>query len=134
MATVNALSTTDGNSPGGANLCTAQTGVTFFSTNIADFGAKADANGVLKLVSAIGATPTATVNIEGSLDGVNWYNIQYSLAATPDTWTLAALVITTAVTSYYALRRLGGLPWRYVRLNVSADTNVTLTGDVTSFG
>jgi hypothetical protein len=115
------------------NLCTALTGVAFMSTNVADFGGKCNSNALLRIVSTIGGTPTATVNLEGSFDNTNFYNIWYSLPASPDTWVNTALTITTAVTGLYVLRRVGGLPWRYVRLNVSADTNVTLTSDVASF-
>jgi hypothetical protein len=123
----------DGYSSCITNLCTGQTGVTFMSTNVADFGGKCTSNALLKIVSAIGGTPASTVNIEGSVDNATFYNIQYSLVATPDTFVIAALSISTAVTGWYVLRRVGGIPWRYVRLNVTVDTNVTLTADVASF-
>lgn len=83
---------------------------------------------LLRITSAIGATPTVTVNIQGSADGVNWYNIPYSLPATPETLAVAALTITTAVTNVYILRH--SHPWRYLKLVYSANTNVTLTADV----
>ena len=123
----------DGYTSGIATLCTTQTGVTFMSTNVADFGGRCNSNALLKLDSTIGGTPASTVNLEGSVDNVNFYNIQYSLVATPDTWTVVALSISTAVTGWYVLRRVGGIPWRFVRLNVSADTNVTFTAAVASF-
>ena len=43
------------------------------------------------------APKTATVNIQGSADGTNWFNIPYSLVATPRTFVVTALTITTAV-------------------------------------
>jgi hypothetical protein len=84
---------------------------------------------VLRIVSTIGATPTVTVNILGSVDGVTFFNIPYSpLGSAPGAWTTAAIVITTAVTSLYAL--MPGQAWNYLKLNMSVNTNVTLTTDV----
>lgn len=84
---------------------------------------------ILRITSTVGATPTVTVNILGSNDGTNWYNIPYSpLASAPVAYTFAALTITTAVTSLYYL--MAGQEWRYLKLNMSANTNVTLTSDV----
>jgi hypothetical protein len=84
---------------------------------------------VLRIVSTIGATPTVTVNILGSNDGISFFNIPYSpLAAVAGQWTFAAIVITTAVTSLYSL--MAGQEWRFIKLNMSANTNVTLTTDL----
>lgn len=109
-----------------ANLSNAQTGIGQ-STNVLDRGGNTGA-GLLKIVSTIGATPTVTVAIEGSPDGVNFYNVAYALAATPETVAVANIVITTATTAYYILRP--NHPWRFLRLTLSANTNVTLTADV----
>jgi hypothetical protein len=65
------------------------------------------------------------VNIQGSMDGVNWDNIPYALPTTPETAAVAALTITSAVTTIYRLRPFHA--WRYLKLNLSANTNVTLT-------
>jgi hypothetical protein len=81
--------------------------------------------GAVVITSTIGATPSATVNIEGSVDGVNWFNIPYALVATPSTYTVSALTITTAVTTTYLLQ--ANQPWQFVRLNVTANVNVTLS-------
>jgi len=84
--------------------------------------------GALVITSAIGATPTVTVNIRGSIDGVNFVNIPYSAENTfSATWVVTALTITTAKTGFYALQP--GMNWRYVKLVLSANTNVTLTVD-----
>jgi hypothetical protein len=96
------------------------------STNIADRGiARIGLPGALVVVSAIGATPTVTLNIQGSVDGVNWFNVPYALVATPETLTVAAIVITTAVTTTYLLRP--NHAWRFLKTVRSANTNVTLT-------
>lgn len=109
-----------------ANLSTAQTG-NADSTNTVDRGG-ATGPGVLKLTSAVGATPTVTVNLMGSVDGVNFFNVPYATSAAPGTPTAAALTITTAVTSYFHL--LANYAYRFFKLVYSANTNVTLTADV----
>jgi hypothetical protein len=81
--------------------------------------------GAIVITSTIGGAPSATVNIEGSADGVNWFNVPYALVATPSTFVLTALTITTAVTTTYLLQ--ANQPWQFLRLNVTANNNVTLT-------
>jgi hypothetical protein len=81
--------------------------------------------GGLVITSTIGTAPvTATANIQGSFDGVTWYNVPYALVATPRTFVITALTITTAVTVAYLLQEL--VFWRYLRLACSAATNITL--------
>src|SRR5262245_24981631 len=112
--------------PGTVNLCTTLTG-NGQSTNVADrgvFGGPA----LLKLTSTVGSTPTVTVAVEGSADGTNFFNIPYADSATPTTVAVTNLTITTATTSWKYL--ITDFPWRYVRLTLSANTNVTLTADV----
>lgn len=82
----------------------------------------------LVILSAVGATPTVTVNIMGSSDGAAYYNIPYALVATPSTFVLTALTITTAVTTTYLLQP--DQSWQYLKLVYSANTNVTLTATV----
>ena len=81
----------------------------------------------IRVVSAVGATPTVTVNILGSIDGITFFNIPYALVGAPSTFVLTAITITTAVTTFYILQT--GQPWNFVKLNMSANTNVTLTSD-----
>jgi len=107
-------------------LCTALTGNV--STDLADRGTRWQTGGAVVITSTIGATPTVTVNIQGSIDGTNWYNIPYALVATPRTFVLTALTITTAVTVTYLLQE--NIAWRYMKLVMSANTNVTLTAKV----
>src|SRR5215203_742580 len=82
---------------------------------------------LLKITSTIGATPTVTLNIQGSANGTDWYNVPYADSSTPATWVITALTITTAVTSYKYLQP--NYPWRYLKAVLSANTNVTLTID-----
>lgn len=122
------LSARDSNISGPSNtaiaLSTAQTG-SADSTNTADRGLGTQTGGAVVITSTVGATPTVTVNIQGSVNGVAWFNIPYSLVATPRTFVLTAITITTAVTTSYLLQEL--VFWRYVKLVYSANTNVTLT-------
>ncbi len=121
-ATVSAVPLTDA----GVNLSSAQTG-NGDSTNTMDRGFTLGGPGLLRITTTVGATPTVTVDIQGSMDATNFFNVQYSLTGTPDTWTIAAIVITTATTANYLLR--SETPWRYLKLVYTSNTNVTLTVD-----
>jgi hypothetical protein len=110
----------------GINLGTAQTG-NVDTTNTLDRGALRRAC-LLKITTTVGSTPTVTIDIKGSMDGTNFYNIAYAVSSTPETVAVAAIVITTATTSFLILRPEH--PWRFLRLSYSANTNVTLTTDV----
>lgn len=109
------------------NLCTTQTG-NGASTNVADRGVIGGGPALLRIVSTIGATPTVTVLIEASIDGTNFFPAPYSDPATPTTVAVATFAITTATTTYKYLQP--NYPWRYLRLTLSANTNVTLTADL----
>ena len=122
MATLTA--STDAN--GGGRLSNAQTG-NGASTNVVDRGKDRTA-ALLIITTTVGATPTVTVDIQGSVDNTSWRSIPYATVAAPGTPVTTALTITTATTSHYTL--VTDQPWRYVRLNYSANTNVTLTADV----
>lgn len=108
------------------NLQTAQTG-NADSTNTADRGTLTSGCH-LKIVSTVGSTPTVTVNILGSINGTDFFNVPYALVATPTTFVVTAITITSATTNHYLLQ--SAQPWRYLKLNMSANTNVTLTSDI----
>jgi hypothetical protein len=127
VATVDATPTAD--FPDSASLSAAQTG-TGQSTNVADRGG-ATGPALLKLTTTIGATPTVTIAIEGSADGVNFFNVPYADSATPTTVAVANLVVTTATTSYKTIQP--SVPVRFIRLTYSANTNVTITADLFTF-
>jgi hypothetical protein len=110
----------------GVNLSNAQTG-NGASTNVADRGGANQKSGLIKIVTTVGATPTCTYLIEGSVDGVNFFPVPYADSATPETMSVATFVITTATTVYKVLRT--DHPWRFVRVTYSANTNVTNTAD-----
>ncbi len=66
------------------------------------------------------------------MDGTNFFNVGYALAATPETVAVAALTITTSTTGYYILRGdlRGDHPWRFLKLVLSANTGMTISADV----
>lgn len=108
-----------------ANLQTAQTGNADSTNTIID-GATGTPSAI-RIASTAGGTPTVTVNIVGSVDGTTFFNIPYALVSAPSTFVLTALTITTTVTTFYLLQT--GQAWNYVKLVMSANTNVTLTSD-----
>jgi len=110
----------------GVNLCTTLTG-NVDSTNTMDRGYTLGGPSLLRVTSTIGAGPTVKFDIQGSMDGVVFFNVPYSLIATPETWVVAQITITTAVTAYYVLK--GNVPWKYLKTVMSLNTNVTLTVD-----
>lgn len=84
---------------------------------------------VLRIVSTIGATPTVTIKILGSVDGTTFVNVPYSvMSAAPSDYTTANITTTTAKTELYSL--MPGQPWNFLKVNMSANTNVTLTTDL----
>lgn len=112
--------------PGAINIANAQTG-NGPSTDIIDRGGRSGPM-LVQITSTVGATPTVTVALEGSGDGTTWFAVPYTDPATPDTSSVATFTITTAtVTRKYAR---AGFPYRFFRLNFTANTNVTLTVDV----
>lgn len=115
--------------PNAINLGTAQTG-NARSTNTIDRGGRTGP-ALLQIVTTIGATPTCTYSIDGSIDGTNWFSIPYSDPATPTTAAVATFAVTTATTTRKYL--LSGYPWRYLSVNMTANTNVTSTIDVWVF-
>jgi hypothetical protein len=126
MATLAPGGGTYADPPGTANLSTGQTG-TGASTNDVDRG-KWTGMGLVVITTTVGATPTCTYLIEGSMDRATWFAIPYADIATPQTVAVATFTITTATTARKILP--AGYPWRFVRVTYSANTNVTNTADV----
>lgn len=113
-----------------ANLATAQTG-NGPTTNVVDRGTALEPV-VLQISTAVGATPTCTYLVEGSVDGSTFFPIQNADAANPGTLVITTFVITTAT----IVRRLipRDVPVRYIRVTFSANTNVTNTVDAYVYG
>jgi hypothetical protein len=98
---------------------------TTFYSDVLDRGS-ATSGGALVITSLIStATNTVTCNIEGSVDGITYFNIPYSLVATPRTFVVTALgAITTSVATTYLLQEL--VFWRFMRLKCASSTNIRL--------
>ena len=114
---------------GVVNLCTAQTG-NGATTNVADRGAIGGGPALLRIVTTVGATPTCTYLLEGSADGTNFFALPYATAAAPETPAVATFAITAATTTLVHVR--ANHAWRYMRVTMSANTNVTSTIDLYS--
>jgi len=74
-------------------------------------------------------SPTVNVDIQGSVDNINWYNAAYALVATPNTVAVAQIAITSTATTTYLLPT--DQAWRYLRVVTS--TVVTETYSVTFY-
>lgn len=127
MVTIEAIPS--GQFPDITNLSAAQVG-NGASTNVADRGGSLGP-ALLRITTAIGATPTCTYAIEVSADGTAWLPAAYADSATPTTVSVATFVITTATTVWKVLR--AEIPWRFIRTNYTSNTNVTNTVDLWTF-
>lgn len=107
----------------GSALATGQTtdGVT---ANVLDRG-ETLGPASLTIVSTVGATPTVTCQAEGSLDNSAWNPLSSADSATPTVFSTATFAITTATTTVRLINP--AVPARYIRMTLSATTNVTST-------
>ena len=111
-----------------ANLSTTQAG-NGVTTNIAQRRfAVVPRAALLRIVTAIGATPTCTYQVEGSPDGASWAPMPTYDATGAATPSGATFAITTATTTWRIVPV--DLPWTFLRITYSANTNVTNTSDL----
>ena len=87
---------------------------------------------LVRIVTTVGATPSATLAIQGSNDNSSWSNVNYADYLSPQTTASSNLTITTAGTVIKLIP--AGQTFRYLSVNVTADTNVTITVDITMLG
>jgi hypothetical protein len=97
------------------------------STNVLDRGDTAGGPASVTITTTVGATPTATYQIEGSPDNAAWSPLSTADSATPTNFSTATFVITTATTVVRIVNPASA--WRYLRVTLSAVTNVTSTID-----
>lgn len=76
------------------------------------------------VVEAVGATPTVTWKVQGSLDGSNWVDVSY---ITPSSGTPAATekTLTAVGVDIIFLDQPATRQYKSLRLVVTANTNVT---------
>ena len=108
-----------------ANLSTAQAG-NGPSTNVLDRSGSIGPV-LLRLTTAVGATPTCTYAVEGSADNTTFFSVQYADSATPQTLVITTFVLTSATTVRLLIP--ANLPVRFLRVTYSANTNITNTLD-----
>lgn len=70
-------------------------------------------------------SPAVSVDIQGSVDNINFYNCAYALVATPNTVAVAQIAITATATTTYLLPT--DQAWRYLRVVTSAVTTETVS-------
>jgi hypothetical protein len=80
---------------------------------------------LIRLTTTVGATPTASFLVEGSHDNSTWFTLLAADSATPDTFVTTPFVVTTATTLQKVVKP--GQRCRYIRFNITANTNVTVT-------
>jgi hypothetical protein len=80
---------------------------------------------MVRIVTTIGATPTCTYVINGSMDNVNFYPLVGVSTAAP-TVAAVSFVITTATTT---IINIAASDWQFLKVTLSAVTNVTSTID-----
>jgi hypothetical protein len=108
-----------------ANLSTAQAG-NGPSSNVVDRGGSIGPV-LLRLTTAVGATPTCTYAVEGSADNTTFFAVQYADSASPQTLVITTFVLTSATTVRLLIP--ANIPVRFLRVTYSANTNVTNTLD-----
>lgn len=103
---------------------------TTFYSDVFDANNVAGDGGIV-ITSVIGTAPVTTlVDIQGSPDYVNWYDIGYATMAAPQTALYAQLTITTATATVYKLlgpNNITSNPWRFLRLKFTSSTNIIIS-------
>lgn len=83
---------------------------------------------MMRIVTTVGATPTCTYFIEGSANQVDWWPLPNIDLATVGTLVDATFTIVVAGTMWRMIPV--DIPWSFMRMTYSANTNVTNTTDV----
>lgn len=81
------------------------------------------------VVEAAGATPTITFKFQGSLDGVNWYDIPYVTDAS-GAEAVAGRTVTAVGTYVNFLSNPATRGFAFYRCVTSANTNITYRAEV----
>ena len=120
--------------PVGTLLATAGTG-NATSTILRSVGKQFTNDILLRIITTIGATPTAKFDIKAAPDGTTFANINYALIATPNVFVATQITITTAATNVYRIPASALLAAKANALEVvvSLNTNVTYTIDAWNY-
>lgn len=82
-------------------------------------------------------TPSTKMDIQGSLDNVNWFNLPYAIITAPQTLVVAQLTVTSATVVNYKIAAPGEanyFPYRYLRLHFSTSADILVTATLTALG
>lgn len=111
----------------GVTIATGMVG-TGATPNVMDRNAQT-APGYILITTTVGATPTCTYQCEGSADNSSWNPLSTADSTTPTSFSTATFTITTATTVTRIIDPTATNA-RYVRVTLSANTNVTSTIEV----
>jgi len=115
----------------GTVVANAQTGN--LTTTTYDYGRNFFNKAVLvRIVTTVGATPTATYQIQGSTDQATWTPVNYADYLSTGSISNTTFTITTAGTVIKYVPK--GPPFRYLSVAITSNTNVTNTIDITPLG
>jgi hypothetical protein len=87
---------------------------------------------LVRIVTTIGATPTCTYTISGSVDNSSFSPLSYADINSLGTVTATPFVITTATTVVKVVPV--GQRYRYIKVTYSLNTNVTNSADLLKLG
>lgn len=87
---------------------------------------------LVRVVTTIGATPTCTYTINGSMDNASFSPLNYADIGSLGTVTAAPFVITTVTTAVKVVPV--GQKYRYIKVTYSLNTNVTNSADLLKLG
>lgn len=106
------------------------------STSVFDFGTTGQfANNIrpypslVRITTVIGATPSCTYAIQGSVDNSTYTALQYADSATPTTFVNTTFVLTTPATTVVKIIKPNQV-YRYLKVVFTLNTNITNTIDV----
>jgi len=109
------------------NMCTALGGNVEATNRVQRRADRMGYGSLLRITTAIGATPTCTFLVEGSPDGASWFALPLQDLPTaggpPGTLTSATFVITTAATFWKLLPV--DIPWIFLRITTVVGTTCT---------
>jgi hypothetical protein len=97
------------------------------STNVLDRGVPSGP-GTVAIVTVAGATPTVTLQMEGSADNTTFVPLSTADSGTPTTFSTATFNIVSATTTTRVIDPAAQA--RYIRITYSANTNMTMTATV----
>lgn len=109
---------------------------TTFTSDVWDTGCNADYVGLV-ITSVINTgTPSTKCDIQGSLDGINWFNLPYATITAPQTLAVAQLTISTATQTNYKIASPGEanfFPYKYARLKFSTSADIVISATLSSY-